>query len=235
MTLSPTPAQPQSRRRWLWLGLAFVAGLVLMAVLAFLLTNIMSRKAEAVEYPLKVVKIEPGTLDPAVWGKNFPREYSSFMKTKDDTISTPYGGSKPINKLERFPALKRLWAGYAFSVDFNEERGHYYALTDQKDTKRQVAVQQPAACANCHAAETPLLIEKMGWEAFNSTPYKEISGTLHYGSSCNDCHDPDTMDLRITRPALLNALKERGVDVTQASRLEMRTYVCAQCFVEYFF
>lgn len=235
MTLSPTPVQPQPRRPWLWLALAFVAGLVLMAALAFLLTNIMSHKAEAVEYPLKVVKVEPGTLDPAVWGRNFPREYSSFMKTKDDSVSTPYGGSKPINKLERFPVLKRLWAGYAFSVDFNEERGHYYALIDQKETKRQVAVQQPGACANCHAAEAPLLIEQMGWEAFNSTPYKEISATLHYGSSCNDCHDPDTMELRITRPALLNALKERGIDVSQATRQEMRTYVCAQCHVEYYF
>ena len=70
--------------------------------------------------------------------------------------------------------LKRIWAGYAFSVDFNEERGHYYALIDQKATKRQEVVAQPAACANCHAAEAPQLIAEMGWENFNKTPYKEI-------------------------------------------------------------
>ena len=53
--------------------------------------------------------------------------------------------------------------------------------------------------------------------------------------NCNDCHDPETMDLRITRPALLEGLKKRGVDIDHATRQEMRTYVCAQCHVEYYF
>ena len=103
------------------------------------------------------------------------------MKTKDDTIKTPYGGSVPFNKLEQRPAMKRIWAGYAFSVDYNKARGHYYALIDQKKTKRQNFAAQPGACANCHAAEAPQLIQQMGWENFNHTPYKEISSTLHTG------------------------------------------------------
>ena len=55
------------------------------------------------------------------------------------------------------------------------------------------------------------------------------------GSSCADCHDPETMELRITRPAFKNAMAERGVDLSKATRQEMRTYVCAQCHVEYYF
>jgi nitrite reductase (cytochrome c-552) len=43
------------------------------------------------------------------------------------------------------------------------------------------------------------------------------------------------MDLRITRHALKNALAERGIDLSKATRQEMRTYVCAQCHVEYYF
>ena len=151
------------------------------------------------------------------------------------TIETPYGGSVPYNKLEQYPTLKRIWAGYAFSVDYNEERGHYYALIDQKNTERKEVAKQPGACANCHAAEAPQLIEQMGWEKFNSTPYNEIQGTLHLGSSCADCHDPETMALRITRPAFKNAMDERGIDLSKATRQEMRTYVCAQCHVEYYF
>ena len=235
MTSTPVPSAPKPRRRWPWVILAFVVGVVLLGGLAFLLTNIMSRKAEAVEYPLKVVEIGPKELDPAVWGQNFPREYDSFKKTEDRTIQTPYGGSVPYDKLAKYPALKRIWAGYAFSVDYNEESGHYYALSDQKETQRQVAVKQPAACANCHAAEAPLLIEQMGWEKFNSTPYAEISGTLHTGSSCRDCHNPDTMELWISRQAFKNAMEARGVDLSKATRQEMRTYVCAQCHVEYYF
>lgn len=232
-----TSSQPKapSRRGWLWVALAFIAGLLIMAAIAFLLTNIQTRKSEAIEFPLKTTAIAANELDPAMWGQNFPREYDSFKKTEIDGNETPYGGSKPINKLEKYPILKRVWAGYAFSVDFNEERGHYYALIDQKQTKRQEVVKQPAACANCHAAEAPQLIAEMGWENFNKTPYKEIQDKLHLGSSCADCHDPDTMELRITRPAFKNAMAERGVDLSKATRQEMRTYVCAQCHVEYYF
>jgi len=222
-------------RNLVWLVVAFVVGLLALVGLSALLVNIQGRKAEAVQYPLKIVQIADNELDPAVWGKNYPREYDSFMKTKDDKISTPYGGSVTYDKLEKFPALKRIWAAMPFSVDYREERGHYYGLIDQKETKRQQATVQPGACANCHAAEAPQLIASMGWVNFNKTPYKDIADKMHLGTSCADCHDPKTMELRLTRPGLINALKERGIEWTQATRQEMRTYVCAQCHVEYYF
>ena len=224
----------KSPSRW-WLLAAFVGGLVIMGLIAALLVNITTRKAEAEEYPLKVVELAEGEIDPAEWGKNFPRHYDSFMKTQDSTISTPYGGSVPYSKLERYPAMVRIWAGYAFSKDFNEERGHFYALQDQKETLRTEIVDQPGACANCHSANAPGLIQELGWEEFNHTPYNELRDDLHIASSCADCHDPDTMELRITRPAFMNAMAERGIDLENATRQEMRTYVCAQCHVEYYF
>ena len=223
-----------SRQFWLYV-VVFIVAAGITAGIAALLTNIQARKAEAVQYPLKVVEIAAGELDPAVWGQNFPLQYDAFRKTEQDYGSTTYGGSTVYSKLERYPAMVRFWAGYAFSIDHNEERGHFYALTDQKQTKRVTERDQPGACANCHAAEAPQLIQEMGWEGFNHTPYKELQDQLHTGSSCADCHDPDTMALRISRPALLNALEARGIDITQATRQEMRTYVCAQCHVEYYF
>ncbi|OQY97217.1 MAG: hypothetical protein B6D41_04015 [Chloroflexi bacterium UTCFX4] len=224
-----------NRRQIVWLVIAFGLGALVIGAIAFMLLNIQQRKDEALAYPLNVVTIADTELNPEVWGKNYPREFSSWLKTQRDDTPTAFGGSQPFDKLERYPILKRLWAGYAFSVDYKEERGHYYALTDQKDTERQNFIAQPGACANCHAGEAPQLIQQMGWENFNRAPYKEISATLHYGSTCADCHDPRTMDLRITRPALVNALTQQGVDWTQATRQEMRTLVCAQCHVEYYF
>ena len=155
--------------------------------------------------------------------------------TEDDTVRTTYGGSEKYDKLARFPAMKRLWNGYAFAVEFNEDRGHHYALIDQKETKRQEVVKQPGACANCHSGDAPNLIKSMGWEAFNKGPYSAISDQLHTTVTCNDCHDPDTMALRITRPAFTNAMAERGIDVAKATRQDMRSYVCGQCHVEYYF
>lgn len=213
----------------------FVVAVGLTLIVAALLTNIIQRKAEETEYPLQVVEIGEDEIDPSVWGKNFPDHYDRFIMTRNDGNSTPYGGSEVYSKLERYPAMVRLWAGYAFSKDHNEERGHYYAQIDQANTQRVKLVDQPGACINCHAAEAPALIEQMGWEEFNHTPYNELADDIHTGSSCSDCHNPDTMELVITRPAFRNAMEARGVNLDEATRQEMRSYVCAQCHVEYYF
>jgi nitrite reductase (cytochrome c-552) len=231
--MSATQA-PKARRPWLLIA-AFVIGVVLLIGVGALLVNINTRKNEAAVSPARIVEIKDGETDPAVWGQNFPQEYDRFMMMQSDNVPTAYGGSQKYSKLDRYPAMKRLWNGYAFAVDFNEERSHFYSLIDQKATQRQVVVKQPGACANCHSGDAPALIKSMGWEAFNHTPYAEISSTLHSGITCNDCHDPQTMALRITRPAFINAMAKRGIDVTKATRQEMRSYVCGQCHVEYYF
>ncbi len=222
-------------RKFLPYVAVFAIAVALTAVVAALLVNINTRKQEASEFPLRVVEIANNELDPSVWGQNFPRQYNTFVRTQENLGETPFGGSEPYSKLERYPAMVRIWAGYAFAKDHNEERGHYYSQIDQANTLRVQIVNQPGACINCHAGEVPVLIEEMGWEAFNSTPYNDLKDKLHIGSTCNDCHDPNTMELRITRPAFINAMEKRGIDVTQATRQEMRSYVCAQCHVEYYF
>lgn len=222
-------------RRNLLFAVVFIGALLLTIGVAALLININQRQQEGRQYPLQIVEISQNELDPAVWGLNFPQHYDRFMMTQTDYGETPYGGSTPYSKLERYPAMVRLWAGYAFSIDHNEERGHFYAQTDQANTQRVQVVNQPGACINCHAAEAPSLIAELGWETFNRTPYNDLKDRLHLGTSCADCHQPGTMELRITRPALINALEQRGVDLSQATRQEMRSYVCAQCHVEYYF
>jgi nitrite reductase (cytochrome c-552) len=222
-------------RRNLLFTVVFIGALLLTIGVAALLININQRQQEGRQYPLQIVEISQDELDPAVWGLNFPQHYDRFMMTQTDYGETPYGGSTPYSKLERYPAMVRLWAGYAFSIDHNEERGHFYAQTDQANTQRVQVVNQPGACINCHAAEAPSLIAELGWETFNRTPYNDLKDRLHLGTSCADCHQPGTMELRITRPALINALEQRGVDLSQATRQEMRSYVCAQCHVEYYF
>lgn len=216
-------------------GLVLV-GLVLVGVgIGALLANVTQHQTEARQYPLHIVEIGEDEIDPAVWGANFPIHYERFMMTETDYGRTLYGGSEPYSKLERYPAMVRLWAGYAFSKDHNEERGHFYAQIDQANTQRVKLVDQPGACINCHSGETPQLIAEMGWEEFNHTPYNDLADQLHTASTCADCHDPQTMALRLTRPGLINALEGQGIDWTQATRQEMRTYVCAQCHVEYYF
>lgn len=224
-----------SRRNAFLYGAAFMGTAAVIAAVLALLFNVRIRREEAYRYPLKVVEIEDGEIDPAVWGKNFPLEYDTFVRTRENYGRTLHGGSEPFSRIDEVPAAKRLWAGYPFSVDYNEERGHFFALTDQMASRRVREFDQPGACANCHSGTAPALIREMGWEAFNKTPYDELSPKLRHGSVCADCHDPKTMELVITRPAFKKAMAAAGVDPGRATRQDMRTYVCAQCHVEYYF
>ncbi len=99
----------------------FVVSTLAAIVVGYLMLNIQDRKQKAKLYSRKVLEVSAQELDPAVWGKNSPYEYDSFIKTKVDYGKTEYGGSTPYNKLERFPAMKRLWAGYAFSIEHTED------------------------------------------------------------------------------------------------------------------
>ena len=134
------------------------------------------------------------------------------------------------------PFLRTAWAGYGFSIDYNEERGHYYSQIDQARSGRTTQLEMPGTCINCHTGNFVRLLDEHGWEWINTTPYNDLREHVgDLGVTCADCHDPDTMQLRLTRPALINALDAQGIDWTEATRQEMRTYVCAQCHVEYYF
>jgi len=228
-----------------------------------LLVNIMERKQEARNPFYRVVEIDDMTEDPALWGKNFPYQYDDYLKTVDQ-VRTKYGGSEALprtpstndprqivsqSRLEEDPRLKTMWAGYAFSVDFREERGHAYMLEDQTFTDRQKVVQQPGTCLHCHASvyvpykkqgEGDLM---KGFEKMNRMPFAEARKLVTHPVTCIDCHDPKTMQLRITRPGFIEGVRawkaSQGVpnyDVnTMATRQEMRSYVCGQCHVEYYF
>lgn len=70
---------------------------------------------------------------------------------------------------------------------------------------------------------------------FYAVPFAERAADIHHPIACLDCHDPKTMQLRISRPALLEGLAARKVNPDEITHQDMRTLVCAQCHVEYYF
>jgi nitrite reductase (cytochrome c-552) len=248
------------RKRILLIGAAAAALTVGMAAL---LVNIFERKQEAARPFFPVVQLTEDTEDPAVWGRNFPLQYDGYRRTVDQQ-RTRYGGSEAVprtpsqvdprsvvaqSRLEEDPRLKIMWAGYAFAVDFREERGHAYMLDDQTFTERQQVTKQPGTCINCHASSYVAFRRagggdlKAGFEKLNALPYAEARKLVKHPVACIDCHDPTSLALRVTRPAFMEgmaALKAsqgvRDYDVNRdASRQEMRAFVCGQCHVEYYF
>jgi nitrite reductase (cytochrome c-552) len=245
--------------------------IVLVAFIAFgaailgiaLLTNIIERKNEARNPFFRVVELTDDTVDPEVWGKNFPLQYDGYKKTVDQ-VRTRYGGSEALPKeptnadprsivaqsrLEEDPRLKTMWDGYAFAVDFREERGHAHMLEDQTFTERQNVTKQPGSCINCHASAYTAYKQLgggdivKGFQELNKMPYFEARKNVSHPVACIDCHDSQTMQLRVTRPAFMEGIRSfkasQGVqnyDVNRdATRQEMRTFVCGQCHVEYYF
>jgi nitrite reductase (cytochrome c-552) len=236
-----------------------------VAVLAgVLIANVAAKKEQAKVPSVRVVQITDETEDPAVWGKNFPVEYDLYKRTADQA-RTKYGGSEVIphtpteqdprkftsqSKTDEDARLKTMWAGYAFAADFREERGHAYTLEDQMFTQRQVVAKQPGTCGQCHAS-VYVPMKKLGngdifkgFEILNKMPYAEAAKDhFKHPVGCIDCHHPETMELRVTRPAFIEGMRafkaSQGVpnyDVNaHATRQEMRAYVCGQCHVEYYF
>lgn len=199
-----------------------------------LLVNIFEKKQEAVLYPSVFKPVGDFETDPKVWGENFPFEYDTYTKTQVVEGRTFYGGSEVYSKLEKFPNLITLFAGYPFSEDYDEERRHYYSLTDVTTTKR-INEKSPNTCITCKSSQVLVDINNMGTEKFYKAMFKDVGAHYTRGIGCLDCHDPKTMQLRITRPAFIEAMQRRGVDLSKATRQEMRSYVCGQCHVEYYF
>ncbi len=298
----PTTEEPQPgiRRVVLWGGLAAVFALLAFGTSA-VLVSVFERKQEARNPFVRLIEVNEISTDPAPWGMNWPHQFDSYRRTVD-TTHTQHGGSSamPASKLEEHPWLRRLYAGYAFSLDYREARGHAYMLYDQEVTERVTKSKQSGACLHCHASVIPTY-RRLGMQmagastntdalaaGFNWPAVLEgfrVAGTMDYATAhaellktpdgtpeaehaqqigeahpvgCIDCHDPATMQIRITRPGFIQGIaalaksndplphlpsivrwregdRSKPYDpMVEASRQEMRSFVCAQCHVEYY-
>jgi len=210
-------------------GIIVVLSALLIGVLIFLRNQPAPQRGV-----MPVVKIAAMEPDSSIWGQNFPNQYSTFMMTETNNTRTSYGGSEPYEKLEKDPMLKILFAGNPFSKGYGEDRGHANSLTDVENTPR-LSDKTPGTCYSCKSADNPRLWSEMGMAEYDKTPFKQLGEKIEHPIGCANCHDAETMRLIVTNPALEEALKEQGKDWRTFSRQEMRSLVCANCHVEYYF
>jgi len=221
------------------MGLIAVAAAIATIVVMALYSSVSSRKAEARQTSLKLVDLDEKTVDPAQWGKNFPRQFDSYLRTAEK-YSTKYGGAGseglPKSRIQEDPRLVSIFDGYAFAIDFNQRQGHAYMLKDQRETKRVTTKPQTGACMHCHASNTVAYREAglqkgapgtldeaftspnaqaqlmAGFEAICKMPYAEATKLVKHAVACIDCHDPKNMALRVTKPGFI-----RGIDALAKS------------------
>jgi len=256
--------------------IGFLIVVIIVAIasvgVTYLLVNIFEKKTESKNPYIRLTEVTESDTDPEKWKTNWPREYDSYRKTAIAT-RTRFGGhggseSLPEEKIERDPWLKRMFLGYAFSIDYRDRRGHAYMLSDQEQTQRQTKPQS-GSCLHCHASVMPLYRElgngdaTQGFEESYKYSYNELNQKLKdsghaHPVSCVDCHSPNNMEIRVTRPGFIQGIqalaesdaptphlpsieqwregsrKEPYEPNKEASRSEMRSFVCGQCHVEYY-
>lgn len=221
--------------------LLFLSTLLIVFLLGLLASSIMERRVEASFVNVPQIRLSDFEPRNSLWGQNFPREYQSYIQTSDTSFRSKHNGSATIDMLEVDPRLVVLWAGYGFSQDYKQSRGHYYAITDVTNVLRtggpvtEKEGPQPTTCWTCKSPDVPRLMHEQGVASFYTGRWARLGPEVVNPIGCADCHDPATMNLRITRPALVEAFNTMGKDVTKASHQEMRSLVCAQCHVEYYF
>lgn len=182
-----------TRRKLLLYGTIAIITTGAFAAATALLVNIFERKQEARNATNIMAEVHEDTIDPAVWGKNWPRQYDGYLRTSEPT-RTKYGGgvgsesNLPPQKSEKDPWLKRIFAGYLFAIDYRDRRGHAFMLQDQEITKRNVPAEgrQSGNCLHCHSSVTPLYRTKgkealpNGTEAEQLAKGMEVVGAMSY-------------------------------------------------------
>lgn len=246
----PPSKQPRSWIGWMVFGIT----IVIVFFLGLLGASIMERRHEtrlAMAPPLQ--PIDPLESDPAVWAISYPRQYDSYRMMKQTDMKTKYGGPAFRDYLEETPAKVILFANTAFWIDYNQARGHIWSRLDLLNTGR-LAPNNPGTCWTCKSADTPRFMAIFGAKHvddpetasfrelvmagaadFYAKDIHDLTPDINHPVACLDCHDPETMSLRINRPALIEAFENMGRDIDEVSHQEMRSLVCAQCHSEYYF
>lgn len=258
-------------RRSTYIVLTLSAAMLALGITA-LLTDIFEKKVEQRNPYVRLVNVGEDDTDPAKWAKNWPLQYDGYRRTALPTKTRfgGHGGSEalPDEKIERDPWLKRMFLGYAFSIDYRDRRGHAHMLEDQEATQR-LTKPQSGSCLHCHASVMPLYRSlgdgdaMKGFEKTYTFSYQELDKKLHdsghaHPVSCVDCHDPASMALRVSRPGFIKGIQRLAESTSpvpalpsidqwreskrsqpydpnvDATRNELRSFVCAQCHVEYY-
>ena len=253
------------RKLTLFFALSFCGALLLGATAC--------TEAEQPLVPTYKTGLDKNELKSSAFAKQFPQQYDLYNRnTQGADITTPkddpayvrealktetkYKASFPFHKNDGTnapikgkpgaaqPYLKNLWLGYPFSWEYNEARGHTYAVMDILEIDRinqyGEAAGLPATCWNCKTPKIPSWTEEYGDDKFWSMNFNEFRtkdkiSMKDESISCATCHNAETMELQLYSIPLKDYLARSGQDFNQMSRNEKRALVCGQCHVEYYF
>jgi len=202
--------------------------------------------------PVYKTKLAADEIRNSAFKNEFPLQYATYEKNNETQVMTEYNGSVNYSKHNNVdplpegykhaqPYLKNLWLGYPFSYEYRSARGHTYAVEDFLKIDRINRYDEkgglPGTCWNCKGPKMLEWVKEKGddfWATDVNTMRDQIDIKDHT-IGCANCHDPQTMELRLYSVPLQDYLKAQGKDFKQLPRNEKRALVYGQCHVEYYF
>ena len=157
------------------------------------------------------------------WADEYPDQYRTYLMNAE-MVRTTFGGSEPIDYLEKYPELRKIYDGVGFSTEYLRARGHVFALEDVIHTARS----KPGA--SCLACKTPeyIALEQQYGNRLYAKDFYEMAAETQSGVSCYDCHRNQPGVLEITKNHL-----QKGLSYLDEEH-DMKNLICAQCHIEYF-
>jgi nitrite reductase (cytochrome c-552) len=212
--------------------------LTVLSLFSFFLINCAPEKPE----PVRVGTIAANEFSPEKWGKVYPLHYESWLKTRQPK---PAGKSRYrkgwdtdmviYDRLSEFPFSALLYNGWGFGIEYNEPRGHHYAVIDQIE----IDPSRTGPGGVCLACKTPYhksFTEKYGMK-YLTAKFPAALDMLppenrELGPACIDCHQPEDMSLAFNKLHIEKGLGMIGK--TDLSRQEQRIIACGQCHMTYY-
>jgi len=211
-----------------------IGSLIAIVTMALLSANISERKTEKVELNKTPEISGTDQYKNDEWQKYYPRQYSSWMKTKES--------GDILDLLKEYPQLPIIWAGYGFAKDYNAPRGHYYAIQSNTNTLRTGAPvdgktgPMPTACWTCKSPDVIRMIERDGELEYFTGKWAKYGSEIKNSIGCANCHNNETAELRVSVPHLNRGLIAAGLPTFEESTHQVkRSLVCAACHSEYYF
>ena len=175
-----------------------------------------------------------------LFAKDHADQFSSWKNTSESRERT--------DALAEDPQMVVLWAGYPFSKDYNKPRGHFYALTDVRETLRTGAPKTaedgplPMACWSCKGPDVARVIDEKGEDGYFKGMWAKGGPEIVNTIGCADCHDTASKEfkegkpaLHLSRPYADRAMTAIGKPFKEQGRFDQQSQVCGQCHVEYYF
>lgn len=160
------------------------------------------------------------------WADLYPLQYASYLENEENSPD-----SDKHDYLELYPALNTMYAGYAFSLGYDEASSHLYTLESVSSSPRTTEKEQLANCITCKTPQFTALVASEG-DSVYSEAFNDLIDDFTEPVSCYNCHENDVTTLTLTASYFEEAL---GDDAGEDSDVPMSAQVCGQCHDEYYF